>query len=74
MSIRNNAVLTFNSNLGEKVRLTIPRADMNLTATRAQEAMEAMISTGIIITSGGMPISIRAAELVTTQRASLVNA
>ena len=37
MSIRNNAVLTFNSDLGRTVRLTIPRAEMNLTATRPKK-------------------------------------
>jgi len=73
MATRNNAVLVFNSNLGEKVRLSIPRADMTLTSTRAQEAMEAMIAADIIVTSGGMPRTIRSAELVTVTRSELVS-
>ena len=72
MTIRNNAILTFNSNLGDVVRLSIPRADMNLTAARAQAAMEAMIATDRIITTAGLPRSIRGAELVSTARAALV--
>ena len=69
---RHNTVLTFNSDTGQKVRLNIPRADMTLTAARAQETMEAMIAGGIIINSGGVPASIHGAELVTTKRANLV--
>ena len=73
MATRNNAVLVFNSNFGEKVRLSIPRADMTLTSTRLQTTMEAMITGGIIVTSGGTPASIRGAELVTTTRAGLLD-
>ena len=73
MSIRNNVVLTFNSNLGEIVRLNIPRADMSLTPARAQAAMEAMIDSDIIITGNGMPRSIHGAEIVTTERTGLVS-
>jgi len=72
MTSRNNTVLVFNSNLGETVRLSIPRADMTLTAARVQATMEAMIAGGIIITGGGIPTSIRSAELVTTQRSGLL--
>ena len=72
MTSRNNTVLVFNSNLGEKVRLSIPRADMTLTSARVQATMEAMIAGGIIITSGGIPTSIRSAELITTQRSGLI--
>ena len=73
MNPRNNAILTFNSNLGEKVRLSIPRADMTLTPARVQTAMEAMIAGGIIITSNGTPTAIRGAELITTTRTGLVD-
>ena len=68
MSVRSNVILSFNSNLGEIVRLTIPRADTSLTATRAEATMEAMIDGGIVVTGNGVPISVRGAELVTTQR------
>jgi len=70
---RNNIILVFNSEFGDKVRLSIPRADMTLTAGRIQATMEAMIAGGTILTSGGVPASIRSAELVTTKRSSLVD-
>ena len=71
MTTRNKAILTFNSNIGDKVRLSIPRADMALTPAQAQQTMEAMIAGGIIVTSGGTPTSIRGAELITTTRSGL---
>ena len=70
---RSNAILIFNSNFGDKVRLSIPRADMTLTAAQAQATMEAMIAGGTVLTSGGVPASIRGAELVTTKRTNLVD-
>jgi len=74
MNVRNNVVLTFNSNLGEIVRISIPRADMTLTTARVQETMEDMIDDGIIVTSNGIPTSIHGAELVSTHRAPLLSA
>ena len=74
MSARNNVLLKFNSNFGEVVRLNIPRADMTLTQARAEATMTDMIDGGIIVTGNGSPISIRAAEIVTTIRGPLVNA
>jgi len=73
MTTRTNALLIFNSNLGKKVRLTIPRADTTLTPERAEATMEAMIAGEIIITGGGIPTSIRGAELVTTKRSDLLD-
>jgi len=71
---RNNAVLTFYSEIGEIVRLSIPRADMSLTTARVQETMENMIAGGIVLTGAGFPASIHGAKIVTTQRSPLVNA
>ena len=68
---RNTVVLTFNSNLGRDIRLTIPRADMTLTSARVQATMEAMIAGGSIVATGGIPATIRGAELVTTVRSAL---
>ena len=73
MNPRTNVVLTFDSDVGGVVRLTIPRGDTTLTTARAQAAMEDMIDGGIIITNGGIPVSIRRAELVTTQRTPLAS-
>ena len=72
MTTRNTVVLTFVSDIGSELRLTIPRADMTLTSARAQATMEAMIASETIFANGGFPESIRGAELVTTQRAALV--
>jgi len=74
MSSRSNAVLTFYSNTGGKVQLTIPRADTTLTTARAQATMEAMIAGGIILRGNGTPTSVHSAEIVTTTRSPLVNA
>ena len=74
MSERNNAVLSFETNLGKILRLTIPRADMTLTAPRAEATMEAMIDNGIIMTNNGRPTAIHGAKLVSTTRTPLVNA
>jgi len=74
MSARLNAVLTFHSDRGEIVRLTIPRADAALTETRVRDAMEGMIASGIVLTSNGTPTGVHGAKLVTTTRSPLVNA
>ena len=74
MNMRHNVILTFNSNLGEIVRLSVPRGDVTLTEARARAAMEDMIDGGIIVTTNGTPISIHGAELVSTHRAPLVEA
>ena len=72
MTSRSNVVLTFASDIGRDLRLTIPRGDMTLTSARVQATMEAMIASGIIFANGGFPESIRGAELITTQRIGLV--
>jgi len=72
VNIRNNVILTFDSDIGEVVRLTIPRGDTTLTEARARAAMEDMIDDGIIVTTNGVPVAVRGAEIVTTQRGPLV--
>ncbi|MCL2708656.1 MAG: DUF2922 domain-containing protein [Defluviitaleaceae bacterium] len=57
--------LTFNSNLGETVSLTIPRADSEMTAPEVAQGMDALIATDIILTKNGKPVSIRGARRVT---------
>jgi len=75
MSERNSVILKFNSNfVGEKVRLTIPRANTALTGTQVETTMNNMIQGGIIMTANGYPDSIYGAELVTTSRTPLMNA
>jgi hypothetical protein len=72
MATRTNVVLTFDSSLGEIVRLSIPRADTTLTTARAQAGMEVIIANGAVRTVNGAPIAARTAELVTTSRTALV--
>jgi len=68
MRTTNRAILTFNSHIGERVRLSIPRANMAKTADSAQTNMDAIIDGGIVITGNGIPISIHRAELLSTTR------
>ena len=72
MTVRNNVVLYFRSDINSVLRLNIPRADMTLTSAQAQATMEAMIASGTIFANGGFPDSIQGAQLVSTQRAGLV--
>ena len=74
MSTRNNVILLFDSNRGEKVRLTIPRADMTLTEARARATMEDMIDAGTVLTTAGFPTAIRSAKIESTVRTPLVSA
>jgi len=74
MSSRFNAKLVFNSNLGERVRLNIPRANSALTEPQVRQVMENMIASGVILTTNGIPTSIYSAELVSTTRDTLVTA
>jgi hypothetical protein len=67
-----SAVLQFNSNTNERIRITIPRARLNKTEAQAREVMEAMIAGGAIITGFGRPTSIKSMEIVTTNRVPIV--
>lgn len=72
MTITNRAVLTFDSDTAKIVRLTIPRADFTKTAAATRAAMEAIINTGIVTTTQGMPLSVLGAEHHSTQRTNLI--
>ena len=72
MNDSNRAILNFKSDIGEIIRLSIPRANMNKTAANATTVMEAMIAAGTIRTSGGLPQAIHSAELVRTSRTNIV--
>ena len=73
MTTRHNAILKFNSDTSEVVRLSVPRADYDLTPAQARTAMEGMIDLGIVTSSQGMPIGIKGAEIVTTERTTIVS-
>ena len=72
MNAVNNVVLRFHSDTADVVRLTIPRANMNLTAEEAEDSMNAVIDGGIVVTGNGIPVKIKGAELITTERTQLV--
>ena len=72
MNLSNRAKLSFYTNSGDIVRLTIPRARMDKTAEAARDSMEALIATNTIVTSSGIPSTIRSAELVQTERVIIV--
>ena len=66
------AILKFNTDTGGIARISIPRADVSKTADNARDSMEAIINTGIVRTSGGDPVSVRGAEILTTTRTNIV--
>ena len=72
MSETSSIVLTFYSNIGQVVSLIIPRANLALTADAARQAMDGIISTGIVITGNGVPQTVRGAEFITTVRTNLL--
>ena len=72
MTVSNRAVLTFDSDTGEIARISIPRADVTKTAADARTSMENIISTGVVSTGNGMPVSVHGAEIVSTQRTNIV--
>jgi uncharacterized protein YccT (UPF0319 family) len=72
MNTSNRAVLTFYTNAGNVVTLSIPRARMDKTADQARASMEALLDSNTIITSNGTPRTIRGAKLVQTIREILV--
>jgi len=67
-----NAVLQFRSNTNEAIRITIPRARLDITEPEARAIMENMISGGIVVTAAGRPTAVKGMEIVTTQRAAIV--
>ena len=70
--ITNRANLTFYTNAGKIVRISIPRARMNKTTEEARASMEALLANGSIVTANGAPAVIRSAELVETERVIMV--
>jgi hypothetical protein len=69
----NSIALSFYTNRGQTLQITIPRARMDKTAADARQSMDGMIATGIIFTDAGTPNAVRGAEFVTTMRESLID-
>ena len=71
-TITHSAVLHFNSNSNEAIRITIPRAKLDITEVEARATMEAIITGGIVLTNFGRPAAVKGMEIVTTTRSTLV--
>jgi len=69
---RNRATITFYSNIGEVVQISIPRANIENTSVSVRSAMEGIIGTGIVVTGKGVPQTVRTAEIVRTVRDNLL--
>ncbi|MCL2197645.1 MAG: DUF2922 domain-containing protein [Defluviitaleaceae bacterium] len=66
-------VLIFNTDIGRRLRISIPRACMDKDAANAQVSMEAIIANGAVLSaSSGIPKTIKTAKTVTTQRRVIV--
>jgi len=72
MIISSRANLTFYTNAGNIVRISIPRARMSKTTEEAFASMEALLDSGVLVTRNGIPRTIRSAELVQTERTIMV--
>jgi len=70
----NQFILRFNTDIGEKLSITIPRAAANLTDEQVRDAMQALIDNGTILTKAGTPISIISAVLLTKSERDLLAA
>jgi len=72
MNAVNRAVLSFDSNTGEVVRLTIPRANVETNGDQARAMMEAIISGGAVTTRNGVPTGVLGAQILSTNRVTIV--
>ncbi|MCL1842862.1 MAG: DUF2922 family protein [Defluviitaleaceae bacterium] len=67
--ITHRFVIKFNSNLGKVLRIGIPRARMDKTASEIEESMTALIDNGMIVSANrGVAASINGAKTITTTR------
>ena len=72
MNTNTRAVLSFTSDTNQTAVVSVPRANIDLTTDAAKEGMQDIIELGITSTTNGMPIAIKGAELVTTQRTNII--
>ena len=70
--VLNRVVLKFYTNGGDVVRLSIPRARLDKTRDGAIQSMEALLDTDAIITTAGIPRTIRSAEILQTERTLII--
>ena len=72
-TINNRAILSFYTNAGAVVKLSIPRANMSKVADAARAGMAAILATDAVVIGGAVPRVIRSAELVQTGREIMIN-
>lgn len=68
METRHEFNLGFLTDQNSKVSVNIPRALSTASATQVSNAMTAMIDSGAMRFSGGVPLSRYSAQLITTER------
>lgn len=71
-TVTNTAILQFYSDTGKNIRISIPRANIDVNEADARAAMEGMIAGGAIVTTFGRPASVKHMEVVTTTRTNLI--
>jgi len=67
METKHEFKLTFATNKGADLVITVPRADENKTISDLQAAMNGVIITNIVHAASGEPVSMGHAELLTTE-------
>lgn len=71
MDVSSRIILKFNSDQRGVIRMSIPRADLNKPAEDIAEFMEAIIDGGAV-RNKGVPVSVKGAEFITTERVPIV--
>jgi len=71
-TVRHDFRLSFLTNLGNNMRFNIARANPGATDTQLQEAMAAMIASGVVRSTAGNPITASGVELITTETTEII--
>lgn len=71
-TVNHSAVLRFRSNTDEVIRISIPRARLDIEEPEARSTMTAMVTGNTIVTRFGRPAEAKSMEVVTTKRALIV--
>jgi hypothetical protein len=66
-----SAILRFQSDSNEVIRIVIPRARVDIPEAEARGIMEAMITGRAIVTGAGRPAAVKSMEVVTTSRTTI---
>ena len=66
--IRNDFRLNFITSLHGRMTINIPHANENALDSEVRAAMEAIVASGVVMSSRGEPLFLYDAELVTTNR------